>query len=527
MNLIYPKSHPARPPSNRSSKVVSAAEAVALVGNGDFLAIQGSGGGVGEPTAILRAMRERFLKDSSPRSLTLCHATGLGDKNEIGTDLLALDGLVKRDIAGHLGMAPIMGQMILDDRIEAYNFPQGVISHMFSAVAGRKPGVLTKVGLHTYVDPRLDGGRMNSITTESLVEVVQLADEEWLFFPRFPINVAVIRGTTADTRGNVTGEHEGSYLESNAIAQAARANGGIVIAQVKNLARAGTLDPRQVRVPGVCVDYIVVDPQQQQHCLAEYDPSLCGDVKIPFDSLPPMPLGIRKVIGRRAAQELFPGAVVNLGVGMPDAVAAVTGENGIIKEITFTVEHGLVGGQPAGGIIFGVSHCPEAMICEDEQFSFYDGGNLDLAFLGMAEADAEGNVNSSKVGNLLSGCGGFINITQSAREVVFCGTFTAKGLDVEVGHGKLVVKREGQIRKFVQAVNQITFSGNYARQRKQKVLFVTERAVFRLDPKGLVLTEIAPGIDLKRDVIAHMDFEPHCDPDMKTMNPELFNGAVV
>lgn len=524
MNLIQPKPHPGRPAVNRSIKVIDAAKAAALIGNGDFLAIQGSGGGVGEPTAVLRALRERFLQEGKPRNLTLCHATGLGDKNEIGTDLLALDGLIKRDIAGHLGMAPTMGQMILENRIEAYNFPQGVISHMFAAVGGRKPGVLTKVGLHTFVDPRLEGGRMNAITTESLVEVVQLAGEEWLFFHRFPITVAIVRGTTADARGNITGEHEGAYLESNAIAQAARANGGIVIAQVKNLARAGTLDPRSVRVPGVCVDYVVVDPQQKQHCLAEYDPSLCGDVKIPFESLPPMPIGIRKVIGRRAACELFAGAVVNLGVGIPDAVASVTGENGIIRDITFTVEQGLVGGQPAGGVIFGVSHCPEAMIREDDQFSFYDGGNLDLAFLGMAEADIDANVNSSRVGNLISGCGGFINITQSAREVVFCGTFTAKGLRVDVGHGKLHIQQEGQIRKFVKAVNQVTFSGSYARQRKQKVLFVTERAVFRLDPKGLVLTEIAPGVDLERDVLGQMDFEPHCDPDLKIMDAELFNG---
>jgi propionate CoA-transferase len=525
LKLIRPKPHPRKRQRGQRAKIVSAFDAACLIQDRDFVAIQGSGGGVGEPTAVLRALRARYLKDRAPCDLTLCHATGLGDKREIGTNLLAIDGLVKRDIAGHLGMAPAMARMILDNRIEAYNFPQGIISHMYAAVAGRKPGILTKVGLHTYIDPRVEGGRMNSTTTEPLVHVIELADEEWLYFPCFPINVAVVRGTIADTKGNVSNEKEASLLETISLAHAARANGGIVIAQVKHLAREGSLDPRRVVLPGICVDYIVVDPEQKQHCLAEYDPSLCGDVTIPYESLPPLPPGIRKIIGARAARELFSGAVVNLGVGMPDAVAYVASETGIIDDITFTVEHGLVGGHPAGGVVFGVSHNPEAIICEADQFNFYDGGNLDLAFLGMAEVDANGNVNASKVGNMLSGCGGFINISQNAQRVIFCGTFTAKGLEVQASKGKLTISKEGELKKFVGQVTQITFSGRYARERQQDVLFITERAVFELTPDGMMIKEIAPGIDLERDVLAHMDFKPIRNPNLKTMDADLFNGG--
>jgi propionate CoA-transferase len=420
-------------------------------------------------------------------------------------------------------MAPTMGAMILENKIQGYNFPQGTISHMFAAVAGRKPGIFTKIGLHTYIDPRLEGGRMNAVTTEDLVQVMELNGEEWLYYPAFPITVSIIRGTTADEKGNISSEHEGSHLESISMAQAARANGGIVIAQVKHRAQAGSLDPRAVRVPGICVDFVVVDPSQKQHCLSEYDPSLCGDAKIALDSLPPLEDGVRKIIGRRAAQELYPDAVVNVGVGMPDAVAVVASQIGLLDRLTFTLEHGLVGGQPAGGVIFGVSHNPEAMVREDDQFNFYDGGNLDLAFLGMAEADASGNVNVSKVGSLLAGCGGFINITQNARKVVFCGTFTAKGLDAVPADGSLEIRREGSIPKFVDQVAQVTFNGHFAFENGHEVLYITERAVFRLDREGMILSEVAPGVDLEKDILAHMGFRPIVDPKLKAMDATLFS----
>jgi propionate CoA-transferase len=509
-------------PTAVRQKVVTAAEAVARIRDGATVAIQGAGGGPGEPTAVLRALRARFDTDHSPRGLTLLHATGLGDKNEIGTDLLAVTGLVARDIAGHLAMAPKMGAMILRDEIECYNWPQGVISHLFRATAARTPGVLTKTGLHTYIDPRLEGGRMNHRTKTDLVKVVEFAGEEWLFFPRMPVDVALVRGTTADLKGNISAEGEGAIYEGISIAQAAKASGGIVIAQVKRLAEPGSLNPREVVIPGVSVDYIVVDPGQKQTCLAEHDPSLCGETRVPLAALARLALDERKVVARRAAAELWPGAAINVGVGMPDGIAPVAAEAGTLDQVTFTIEQGLVGGMPAGGVIFGVSHNPEARIHQSHQFDFYDGGGLDLAFLGMAQTDIEGNVNSSKVGSLLSGCGGFINISQNAKKVVFCGTFTAKGLELEIGGGRLAIKKEGAIKKFVSKVQQVTFSGAYAARRKQPVLYVTERAVFELTATGLLLREIAPGINLERDVLAQMEFKPALAPDLKLMDATLF-----
>ena len=510
----------------RAGKVVTLQQAAALIGNPVAVAIQGSGGGIAEPTALLRAIRERFDSDGQPSDLTLMHATGLGDLNGIGTDLLAVPGLVKRDIAGHLGMAPRMNDLIRRNEVESFNFPQGVISQMFGAVAARKPGVFTKVGLDTYIDPRLEGGRMNEAAARASdapsLRIERINGEDWLFFPRWRVDVALIRGTTADLRGNITCEQEAAILEGIKIAQAAKACGGIVIAQVKRLAENGSLDPRAVRVPSTCVDYVVVDPDQKQTTISEFDPALCGEVRAPLARIEPLPLSVRKVVARRAADALFAGAVVNLGYGMPDGVASVAAERGMIDDITLTVEQGLIGGVPSPGVIFGSSMNPEAIIAEDDQFAFYDGGNLDIAYLGMAQCDRHGNVNVSKVGPMLAGCGGFINITQNAKAVVFCGTFTAKGFQAEVGDGRLSITSEGAARKFVSDVEQITFSGKRAGANGQRVWYVTERAVFKLDKGQLVLREIAPGVDLRRDVVAQMDFQPRIDPNLKPMKESLF-----
>jgi len=505
------------------TKLLTADEAVRLVKDGDWIAIQGSGGGVGEPTRLIRALGDRYRKEGSPGNLTVVHSTGLGDKKEIGLDLLAQPGMVKRDIAGHLGMAPSMGKLIMENKVEAYNFPQGVLSHMYSAVAAKTPGVITKVGLNTYIDPRIEGGKMNSLTKEDLVRVITIDGEEWLYWPRFKFDVAFVRGTTVDVKGNITSEEEGSFVEATAIAQAVKNSGGIVIAQAKYLAQAGTLDAQDVKIPGIYVDYIVVDPEQKQTCLDWYNPSYCGKVRVPLESIPPIPLDERKVIARRAAKELFKGAIVNLGVGQPSGIAAVATEEGYIGDITLTVEQGAVGGTPVGGVTFGMAYNPEAIMPMDAQFRFYDGGGLDVAFLGMAESDRSGNVNSSKVGSMLAGCGGFINITQNAKKVVFCGTFTAKDFACEVGGGRLRILSEGKVRKFVNAVHQITFSGQYAQKVKQPVLYVTERAVFALREDGVHLLEIAPGIDLERDILAHMDFKPVVSGDLKTMDAAIFS----
>lgn len=504
------------------SKVITAEEVVTLINDGDVVAIQGSGGGVGEPTLLLQKLGERFQNEGTPRNLTICHSTGIGNQQGSGTDYLAFPGLVKRDIAGHLGMAPKMGQMVLNNEMEAYNFPQGVLSRMYSAVAAKKPGVITKVGLHTYIDPRLEGGKMNSQTTEDLVKILEIDGEEWLYFPRFHFDVVFVKGTTADTKGNITSEEEGAFLEALSIAQAGRNCGGIVIAQVKYLAQAGTLNPQHVRIPGIYVDYIVVDEQQQQTCLDVYNPSYCGHVKIPVEQIKPLPLDAKKVIARRAAKEIIKGAVVNLGFGIPSNIVPVATEEGIIDDFTLTVEQGAIGGMPAGGVIFGVSHNPEAIIPMDAQFHFYDGGGLDVAFLGMAEVDSQGNVNSSKVGKMLAGCGGFIDITQNAKKVIFCGTFTAKGFSCEVGNGTLRITQEGTVKKFVDRVNQITFSGKYAQLLRQPVLYVTERAIFQLTSEGVKLIEIAPGVELEKDILAQMDFRPIIPNNIKVMDEKLF-----
>lgn len=504
------------------NKIISADAAAKLIQDGNVLAVQGSGGGVGEPTALLKALGARFQREGAPRNLTLCHSTGIGDQRGGGLDYLALPGLVKRDIAGHLGMAPKMGQMILNNEIEAYNFPQGVLSRMYGAVAAKKPGVITKVGLHTYIDPRLEGGRMNARTTTDLVKILELDGEEWLYFPRFHFDVVFVRGTTADTRGNITSEEEGAFLEALAIAQAGKNCGGLVIAQVKYLAQAGTLHPQHVKIPGIYVDYVVVDEQQCQTSLEVYNPAYCGQVKMPLERLQPLPLDEKKVIARRAMQAIAQGAVVNLGFGLPAYIVPVAAEEGRLADFTLTVEQGAIGGMPSGGVTFGVASNPEAIIPMDAQFHFYDGGGLDIAFLGMAEVDATGNVNSSKVGKLLAGCGGFIDITQNAKQVVFCGTFTTKGFRCRVGDGKLAIEQEGTVKKFVAHVNQITFSGKYAQLQHQPVLYVTERAVFHLTPEGVVLREIAPGVELETHILSQMDFRPIISPDLKVMEAKLF-----
>ncbi len=504
------------------SKFITGKEAVAMIKDGQTVAILGSGGGVCEPTKLLKGLEQRYLATKTPRDLTLYHANGIGDKDSIGTDCLAYEGLVKRDIAGHWAMAPKMGMLALEEKIEAYNFPQGVLSQLYQAVAGNKPGVITKIGLNTFIDPRIEGGKMNKKATDDLVHLLTIGGEEWLFYPSLKFDIGLVRGTTADEKGNISFEEEAAVLEAISICQAVKNSGGVVIAQVK-YRTMGTIPAKDVVIPGIYVDYIVVDKDQKQTCERVYDPALAGLVRSPFDTIAPLELGPRKIVARRAAEELKSGAIINLGVGMPDGIASVAAEEGYIDSLNFTIEQGLIGGMPLGGIIFGVSHNPEAIIDQSLQFNFYDGGGLDVAFLGMAQVDQFGNVNSSKTGKMLAGCGGAINISQNAKEVVFCGTFTAKGLKMNIGGGKIEIVQEGAIKKFVKDVDQITFSGKYSASINQPVLYVTERAVFRRNEEGLTLIEIAPGIDLQRDILDLMDFEPIVSPKLKVMNPKFFS----
>ncbi|HUP29157.1 MAG TPA: acyl CoA:acetate/3-ketoacid CoA transferase [Usitatibacter sp.] len=491
------------------NKIVSPAEAIAIIRSGDTVAVSGFVG-TGTPDELIAALERRFLETGEPRDLTLVFAAAPGDGKDRGLNRLAHPGLVKRVVGGHWSLVPKLGKLAVENRIEAYNLPLGVISHLFREIAGHRAGLVTKVGLRTFVDPRQDGGRINSCTTEDLVRVMEIDGEEWLFYKAFPITIALVRGTTADITGNITMEHEALTLDNLAIATAAKSSRGFVIAQVERVAAPGALNPRNVVVPGVMVDCLVLaQPENHRQTYGTaYSPAFSGEFKVSLDMLKPLPLDDRKVIARRAAFELPMGGVVNLGIGMPEGVAAVANEERVLSHLTLTAEPGVIGGVPQSGLDFGAAVNTEAIIDQNQQFDFYDGGGLDMACLGMAEVDAEGHVNVSRFGPKLAGAGGFINITQKARRVVFAGTFTAGGLQVVLDGGHVVIRKEGRNRKFVKRVEQITFNGAYAAECGQPVLYVTERCVFRRDLGGMELIEVAPGIDIERDILAQMDFEP-------------------
>lgn len=506
-----------RTPDPLDAKLCSADEAVSAIASGMTVACGGFVG-AGHPEAITAALERRFLSQQLPQDLTLVYAAGQGDGKTRGLNHLAHAGLLRRVIGGHWGLCPRLGQLALGGEIEAYNFPQGVICHLLRDIAAGRPGAVTQVGLGTFIDPLHGGGRLNARTTEELVERVTLRNKTWLLYHAFPIHAGLIRATAADPFGNLVMDEEAVIGDILPIAQAAHNHGGPVIAQVRRILN-GPAPPQQVRVPGRLVTHVVV-AQQQDHwqTFAEtFNPAYCSAASPPQaqeeleatgaeqDSLT---MDARRVIALRACDELQPGAIANLGIGLPEGIAVVASQRELLADVTLTVESGPIGGVPAGGLSFGSSSHPQAIVDQPAQFDFYDGGGLDFAALGAAQVDQHGNVNVSRFGNRFAGVGGFINISHNARRVVFCGTLTTDGLEIAYEDGVVRIVREGRVAKFVKQVQQVSFSGPLARQSNRNVIFVTERAVFRLHREGIELIEVAPGIDVQRDVVEQMEFVP-------------------
>lgn len=506
-------------------RIITADEAAMLIKNNSTIALGGSAATSLVADRVLKAMEQRYVSSGEPKNLTVFHPQGMGDKDTQGMSRFAHRGMCKRVIGGHWGMSPAMGKLALEEAMEAYNMPQGVMAQMTRAMAANGPGVITKIGLDTYIDPRQSGGKMNESAKEDLIELILIDGEEWLRYKPVRFDVAIIRGTTADEDGYISFEEEVHYDEAASMATAAKNNGGIVIVQVKRMAKRDTLECAKVRVPGYLVDYVVVEPEQRQSLDYYYRPSYCGAVKEPVNMRWPVPgLNERKFIARRQAMELRPHMLVNIGVGVSNGVPLILAEEGVWDQITLSLEQGQSGGIPVMGLDAGTMMNPRVIVEHPVQHDMYHGGTLDAACLSAAETDFYGNVNVSKLGGSLTGCGGFIDISQETKKIVFGGTLCAKSC-VHFENGKVIVEEQGKIRKFVNQVQQITFSGKRAVIMGKQVVFITERCVFRLEKDGLTLVEIAPGIDLQRDILDNMDYKPNISSHLKEMPHELFNDG--
>ncbi len=509
-----------------NSKFVSAKEAVAEIKDE---AVMGIGGflGIGSAEEIFLAIEKKYLRDGHPKNITMVHSGGVGDGGSAGTNVLAHKGLIKRMIGGHFARIPKLGAMIEQEIIEGYNIPQGILTHLYRESAAGRPRLISKVGLKTFIDPDYDGAKINKIAKEDIIEKVIIDGEEYLSYKVPKVDLAVIRGTSADEQGNISFENEPLTLEGISIATAAKNNGGIVIVQVEKIVKKGAILPQNVKIPHILVDYIVVAEDAQKNHRQNYgtyfDPRFTRNDIVVQGAAAIEPMSVRKVIARRAAMCLDRSySVVNFGIGIPEAVVAVLNEEQQNDLFTPIIESGIVGGVALGNMNFGASVCPDAIIDQTYMFDFIDGGGLDISFLGLAQCDPKGNINVSRFGTKVAGCGGFIDISQNVRNIVFCGTFTAAGLKVGIHDGRLVIEQEGKAKKFINNLQQITFSGDVAMSNKNNVIFVTERAVFKLTAEGLLLTEVAPGIDVEKDIMAQMEFRPLIANNLKVIDPKIF-----
>lgn len=512
------------------NKMITAKEAATLISDYSTVCTIGMTL-ISAAESILKAVEQRFLETGSPNNLTYVHSAGQSNR-ERGNQHLTPSGMVRRIIGSHWGLAPKWMEKIANDEVEAYCLPQGQIVHLYESMAKGHDGYLSKVGLGTFIDPRLEGGKMNPRTKvlEDIVEVIKFKGEEYLFYNAIPLNVLIIRGTYIDSAGNLTCDEEAMKLEVFQAVLATKRFGGIVIAQAKYLAELNSLNPKQVVVPGNFIDaFVISDNPEQDHRQTSswfFDPAYCGNSRAPTIQNEAIPLDIRKLIGRRSCQFLYSECVINLGTGIPnDVVGGIINEEGVSDEVIITVESGIYGGVQAGGIDFGIGKNLSAMVNHLDQMTYYNGVGVDITYMGAGEMDAEGNVNATKMGDRCTGAGGFIDITQNAKHVVFCSTFTAKGLEVTFENGQLKILREGSVKKLVKDINQISYNGKLARANRQKMHYVTERAVFELTEQGPMLIEIAPGIDLERDVLAQMEFTPLISEKLAIMDEKLFKEA--
>lgn len=511
------------------TKFISLQEAASLIPSSCTLGVGGFCG-FGAPDSLLREIERNYANVGAPGNLTIVTPASAGDGKEDGWGLSSLraEGLMAELITSVVKLPPAINRAINENRIAGYFLPLGLFGHLFRATAGHEPGVLTHVGLQTFADPRLEGCKMNQLAKDSSREIVRLMPvdgKDYLFYPSIRMDACILRGTYADEDGNISTEKEAVRAEALELANAVHNNGGVVIFQVERIVKRGTLDPRLVTVHKRSVDYVVLsapDEHPQNYEDPDYRPELTGETQIPTTAVAPMQMGLRKIIARRAAMELERGALVNLGLGVSDGVSIVANEEGIAGEITLTIETGLMGGVPLTGLSMGAGVNPEALYKMPDTFDLYNGGGLDQAFLSGAQIDEQGNVNVSKFGGKVAGPGGFINIAQNTPKVCFSGVFTAGEVDIVCEDGALCIRKDGDMLKYVKQVEQVTFSGDYAKETGKEILFISERAVFRLEREGLVLIEIAPGVDLQKDVLEKMEFAPIVSPDLKLMDARIF-----